>query len=106
MGPNLPVPPGIPTIDGAGSTLLPGLIDSHAHAWQREDLERAAQFGVTTEFDQKVSFQKSYIKTFNFRYRSRPWNQVLRHDGVWEAPQNTATGETKYATGSLQPLLQ
>jgi hypothetical protein len=62
--------------------------------------------GVTTEFDQKVSFQKSYIKTFNFRYRSRPWNQVLRHDGVWEAPQNTATGETKYATGSLQPLLQ
>ncbi len=62
--------------------------------------------GVTTEFDQKVSFQKSYIKTFNFRYRSRPWNEVLRHDGVWEAPQNTATGETKYAMGSLQPLLQ
>ena len=51
VGPKVVVPPGTPTIDGAGSTLLPGLLDSHAHAWQREELERAAQFGVTTEFD-------------------------------------------------------
>ncbi len=51
VGPNVAVPPGTPVIDGAGSTLLPGLLDSHAHAWQRGDLERAAQFGVTTEFD-------------------------------------------------------
>lgn len=51
VGPKVVAPPGTPTIDGAGSTLLPGLLDSHAHAWQREELERAAQFGVTTEFD-------------------------------------------------------
>lgn len=51
VGPEVVVPPGTPTIDGAGRTLLPGLLDSHAHAWQREELERAAQFGVTTEFD-------------------------------------------------------
>ena len=51
VGANLPVPQGTPTIDGAGSTLMPGMLDSHAHAWQRSDLERAAQFGVTTEFD-------------------------------------------------------
>ncbi|HEY0138934.1 MAG TPA: amidohydrolase family protein, partial [Nannocystis sp.] len=51
VGPKVAVPPGTPTIDGTGSTLLPGLLDSHAHAWQREELERAAQFGVTTEFD-------------------------------------------------------
>jgi hypothetical protein len=30
---------------------MPGMIDGHAHAWARADLERAAQFGVTTEFD-------------------------------------------------------
>lgn len=48
---SLPVPPGVTVIDGAGSTLMPGMLDSHAHAWQRADLERAAQFGVTTEFD-------------------------------------------------------
>lgn len=51
VGAKVAVPPGTPIVDGAGSTLLPGLLDSHAHAWQREELERAAQFGVTTEFD-------------------------------------------------------
>lgn len=51
VGKDVPVPPGTPVIDGAGSTLMPGMLDSHAHAWQRADLERAAQFGVTTEFD-------------------------------------------------------
>ena len=51
VGTNVVVPPGTPTIDGTGKTLLPGLIDGHAHAWERWDLERAAQFGVTTEFD-------------------------------------------------------
>lgn len=51
VGPKVKVPQGTPTIDGAGATLMPGMLDSHAHAWQRGDLERAAQFGVTTEFD-------------------------------------------------------
>ncbi len=46
------VPPaGIPVIDATGSTLLPGFIDGHAHAWSREELERAIVFGVTTEMD-------------------------------------------------------
>lgn len=51
VGANVPVPAGAPTIDGAGKTLMPGMIDGHAHAWVRTDLERAAQFGVTTELD-------------------------------------------------------
>lgn len=51
VGANVAPPAGIPVIDGAGSTLLPGFIDSHAHAWFRQHLERAAQFGVTTEMD-------------------------------------------------------
>ncbi|TMR24386.1 amidohydrolase, partial [Nonomuraea turkmeniaca] len=37
-------------VDGAGKTLLPGLIDAHAHAWDG-DLEEALKFGVTTELD-------------------------------------------------------
>jgi imidazolonepropionase-like amidohydrolase len=37
-------------IDGAGKTLLPGLIDSHTHAFQSA-LEEAINFGVTTELD-------------------------------------------------------
>ncbi len=37
-------------IDGRGRTLLPGLIDAHAHAFG-DALEQALVFGVTTELD-------------------------------------------------------
>src|SRR3954470_23993655 len=36
-------------IDGAGQTLVPGLIDAHAHAWNENHLRAAIVFGVTTE---------------------------------------------------------
>lgn len=51
VGADVAPPRHLAVIDGAGSTLLPGLIDSHAHAKSRDDLERAAHFGVTTEMD-------------------------------------------------------
>lgn len=51
VGSNAAVPHGLPVIDGTGQTLLPGMIDSHAHARSRQELERAIQFGVTTEMD-------------------------------------------------------
>jgi imidazolonepropionase-like amidohydrolase len=51
VGPNVIPPPGIPVIDGTGATLMPGIIDAHAHARSRQELERAIQFGVTTELD-------------------------------------------------------
>ena len=51
VGPNVTPPAGIPVIDAAGSTLLPGYVDAHAHARTRQELERALQFGVTTEMD-------------------------------------------------------
>ncbi|MEV0614178.1 amidohydrolase family protein [Nonomuraea sp. NPDC050404] len=37
-------------VDGTGRTLLPGLIDAHAHAYDG-DLAEALRFGVTTELD-------------------------------------------------------
>ncbi|HSN88094.1 MAG TPA: amidohydrolase family protein, partial [Thermoanaerobaculia bacterium] len=51
VGANAAPPAGVPVIDGTGATLLPGFIDSHAHARTRQELERAIQFGVTTEMD-------------------------------------------------------
>lgn len=39
------------TIDGAGKTLLPGLIDAHTHADDEADLASALRYGVTTELD-------------------------------------------------------
>jgi imidazolonepropionase-like amidohydrolase len=38
-------------VDGAGKTLLPGLIDAHVHVHGEETLEQALIFGVTTELD-------------------------------------------------------
>lgn len=51
VGPNLRVPEGATVIDGAGKTLLPGLIDAHVHAFDSA-LRTALVFGVTTTFDQ------------------------------------------------------
>ena len=47
----LEIPSDCDVIDGTEKTLLPGLIDSHTHAFSREDLTTAITLGVTTEFD-------------------------------------------------------
>ena len=46
----LDVPAGMAVVEGAGRTLLPGLIDAHVHTWgdARRD---ALRFGVTTMLD-------------------------------------------------------
>src|SRR5829696_8409347 len=51
VGRHLDVPSNLPEIDGSGKTLMPGIIDSHGHAGERRQLERAAQFGITTLMD-------------------------------------------------------
>jgi imidazolonepropionase-like amidohydrolase len=38
-------------VDGAGKTLLPGLIDAHTHTIGEASLEQAPVFGVTTDLD-------------------------------------------------------
>jgi len=43
------VPAGAHVVDGAGRTLLPGLIDAHVHAYRH--LELPLMFGVTTQID-------------------------------------------------------
>ena len=55
VGPNLPIPDGIPVIDGAGKTLLPGFIDAHAHSDIESAMADELRFGVTTELDMSNS---------------------------------------------------
>ena len=50
VGKNLKTPSDLKVIDASGDTLLPGLIDSHTHAWG-DALKEAEVFGVTTELD-------------------------------------------------------
>ncbi len=50
VGRQVQAPAGVRAVDGAGKTLLPGLIDAHAHSWG--DAQRdALRFGVTAELD-------------------------------------------------------
>jgi imidazolonepropionase-like amidohydrolase len=49
VAPALAVPPGATVVDGAGQTLLPGLIDSHTHTTRAGQLRQSLVFGVTTE---------------------------------------------------------
>ncbi|HEX9986021.1 MAG TPA: CIA30 family protein [Thermoanaerobaculia bacterium] len=51
VGKQLKVPEGTQSIDAAGKTLLPGLIDAHVHVYGDAAVE-ALMFGVTTELDQ------------------------------------------------------
>lgn len=50
VGTSLKIPSDVKVIDASGDTLLPGLIDSHTHAWG-DALKEAEIFGVTTELD-------------------------------------------------------
>lgn len=50
-GAEVTVPPGAAVIDGAGKTIMPGLIDAHTHTWDVGQLEQAAVLGITTELD-------------------------------------------------------
>jgi imidazolonepropionase-like amidohydrolase len=59
IGSNLPAE-SAKVVDGAGKTLLPGLIDAHVHVHSADSLEQALIFGVTTEFDMMMSPRSEY----------------------------------------------
>ena len=51
VGAEAPAPKGAVVIDGAGKTLLPGLIDCHTHDWSVDMLRQSLVFGVTTQLN-------------------------------------------------------
>jgi len=51
IGPGLAAPGGAVVVDGAGKTLVPGLIDAHVHLTLELSLEQELAFGVTTALD-------------------------------------------------------
>jgi imidazolonepropionase-like amidohydrolase len=57
VGPEVALPPGARAINTAGTTLLPGLIDSHTHVFGPQSLRAALLFGVTTELDMFMSLE-------------------------------------------------
>src|SRR5216683_6636607 len=59
VGTNVASPPDAQVVDGSGDTLLPGLIDSHVHAWVRDVLEMGLVMGVTTELDMYMRWEEA-----------------------------------------------
>jgi len=57
MGAHIAVPEGAQVIDGAGKTLLPGLIDAHAHVFQVDALKQQLVLGVTTVLDMFTDYK-------------------------------------------------
>ena len=51
VGPSLEPPDGVPVVEASGKTLMPGLIDAHAHVRPPGLAELAIRFGVTTVLD-------------------------------------------------------
>jgi imidazolonepropionase-like amidohydrolase len=49
VGKDVKPPSGLPLIDGADKTIIPGLIDAHVHVHSEGGLADALRFGVTTE---------------------------------------------------------
>ena len=59
VGSNIQTPSGAQIIDATGDTLMPGLIDSHVHIWNRDVLASALAFGVTTELDMFMRWREA-----------------------------------------------
>lgn len=78
VGRGLKVPAGVETVEGAGRTLLPGLIDAHVHVFDGSQLEQAVAFGVTTVLDM---FSRP-DRTRPLRAENRPDRADLRSAGI------------------------
>ncbi|MHB8056186.1 MAG: CIA30 family protein [Candidatus Aminicenantales bacterium] len=74
-----PIPAWAEIIDGAGKTLLPGLIDSHVHIWDENSLRQAAVFGVTVLVDMftSVDFAAAVKKAQDTAAGPRPLSYLV-----------------------------
>lgn len=61
--------------------------------------------GMESELSTLANGQITYTKTQSYVFRPVPHNQVLRPNGVWEAPVSTATGGFIHAAANLNVLL-
>ena len=112
VGPNLAGTGVIPTIDGSGFTLLPGLIDAHVHSRSAEDLQEALRFGVTTVLDMAsmdLALERALreaaakrLDVADFRSAGIPATSPTAHGTEYGTPIPTVSSLRKWL-GSLPP---
>ncbi len=82
MGRNAQAPIRVPHIDGRGKTLLPGLIDAHAHVWNADQLEQSEAFGVTTVLDMFTDWHAAQSMKADLAAGKLPYAADLRSAGT------------------------
>jgi imidazolonepropionase-like amidohydrolase len=81
VGANPARPAGVIIVDGAGKTLLPGLIDAHTHTIGEDALKQATIFGVTTDLDMFTDPQLASTVKKQQREGKLPDSADLRSSG-------------------------
>jgi predicted amidohydrolase YtcJ len=94
------VPAGASVIDGRGSTLMPGLIDSHVHT-DMNGLRDALLFGVTTELEMNGHWTKKKRKEI----AERSDIADLRSSGMGLTPPGGHPTEYEFGELAHTPVL-
>ncbi|MGI8771847.1 MAG: amidohydrolase family protein [Acidobacteriaceae bacterium] len=82
IGKNAKTPDGVPRIGGSGKTLLPRLIDAHAHVWNADQLEQSEAFGVTTVLDMFTDWHAAQAMKADLTAGKLPYAADLRSAGT------------------------
>ena len=101
VGKQLTAPAKATVIDATGKTLLPGLIDAHAHAFG-DALEQALLFGVTTELDMFTDARFAQ----SMREQQKTGNASARADLFSAGTLVTAPGGHGTEYGMVIPTIQ
>jgi imidazolonepropionase-like amidohydrolase len=88
----------LPVIDGANCTIMPGLIDAHAHVTSIADSRQALQFGVTTLLDMGAA-NIPQDQVFDVRAAARTATDMAE---VFSAG---FLASTRRPAGSIRPLV-
>ena len=59
--------------------------------------------GVRSDY-QQTSLSRSLVKSYMLKFRSRPWNEVMKANGTWDTPTFQGSGITKFQTADLNAL--
>ena len=99
VGAELDVPAGATIVDGAGKTLLPGLLDAHTHGRDVAALEQALAFGVTTEIGMMGDPAHARARRDEERANGAPTRAALLSAG-WPitVPDGLGTGDDPVPT--------